>query len=51
MTLAIGTVTGRLATAAVTKSERAWKGIGRKFETGDKLTFVFPKTAGSRKGG
>jgi hypothetical protein len=51
MTLAVGTVTGRLAATAVSKGERAGKGIGGNFETGDKLTLALPKTVGGSAGG
>jgi len=51
VTLTAGTVTGRLAATAVSKGERAGKGVGREIETGDKLTFALPKTVGRRAGG
>jgi hypothetical protein len=51
VTLAAGTVTGRLAATAVSQGERAGKGAGREMETGDKLTFALPKTVGGRAGG
>jgi hypothetical protein len=51
MTLAVGTVTGRLAATAVSKGERAGKGVGREIETGDKLTLALPKTVGGSAGG
>ena len=51
VTLAVGTVAGRLAATAVSKGERAGKGIGGNFETGDKLTLALPKTVGGSAGG
>jgi hypothetical protein len=51
VTLAVGTVTGWLAAAAVSKGERARKGVWREIETRDKLTFALPKTVGGRAGG
>jgi len=51
VTLAVGTVTGRLAAPAASKGERAGKGVGREIETGDKLTFTLPKTVGGRADG
>jgi hypothetical protein len=51
MTLAVGTVTGRLAATAVSKGERAGKGVGGHFETGEQLTLALPKTIGGRAGG
>jgi hypothetical protein len=51
MTLAVGTVTGGLAATAVSKGERAGKGVGGHFETGEQLTLALPKTIGGRAGG
>src|ERR1022692_3409523 len=51
VTLAVGTVAGRLAATAVSEGERAGKGVGREIETGDKLPFAPPKTVGGRAGG
>jgi hypothetical protein len=51
VTLAVGTVTGRLAATAVSQGERAGKGVGRKLEAGEQLPFALPKTVGGRAGG
>src|ERR1019366_3187769 len=51
VTLAVGTVAGRLAATAGSEGERAGKGVGREIETGDKLPFAPPKTVGGRAGG
>src|ERR1035441_720454 len=51
VTLAVGTVAGRLAATAVSEGERAGKGVGREIETGDNLPFAPPKTVGGRAGG
>src|ERR1039457_488962 len=65
VTLAVGTVAGRLAATAVREGgragtgggggvgegKRAGKGVGREIETGDKLPFAPPKTVGGRAGG
>jgi hypothetical protein len=48
VTLAVGTVTGRLATTTMSKGKRAGKGVGRGFKMGDNLTFAPPKAAGGR---
>src|ERR1017187_4994368 len=39
VTLAVGTVSGRLAATAGSEGERAGEGVGRGVETGGKLTF------------
>src|ERR1035441_9435127 len=51
VTLAVGTVAGRLAATAVSEGERAGKGVGREIETGDKLLFAAPETVGGMGGG
>jgi len=48
VTLAVGTVTGRLTTTTMSKGKRAGKGVGRGFKMGDNLTFAPPKAAGGR---
>jgi hypothetical protein len=45
VTLAIGAVTGGLATTTMSKGERAGKGVGREFKMGDNLTSAPPKIA------
>jgi hypothetical protein len=51
VTLAIGAVTGGLATTTMSKGERAGKGVGREFKMGDNLTFTPPKIADGRASG
>jgi len=50
VTLAVGTVAGWLATTAMSKGERAGKGVGRDCKMGGNLTFTPPKAAGGRSG-
>jgi hypothetical protein len=50
VTLAVGAVTGGLATTTMSKGEGAGKGVGRKFKMGDNLTFAPPESAGGRAG-